>query len=65
MTSLQDVLDRVNFALSKKHKQLSTYVMVGDIQAQRLIQETIDELQDVKRMIEEVSNAVKSQVWQR
>lgn len=65
MTSLQDILDRVNAALSRKHKQLSTYVMVGDIQAQRLIQETIDELNDVKRMIEQLSNTVKSQVWQR
>jgi hypothetical protein len=65
MTSLQDILDRVNAALSKKNKQLSTYVLVGDIQAQRLIQETIDELNDVKRLIEQLSNTVKSQVWQR
>ncbi len=65
MTSLQDILDRVNFAISKKQNQLSTYVLVGDKQAQRLIEECIGELKDVKRLVEELSDNVKSTVWHK
>ena len=65
MVSLQLIHDKINTALDKKYKQLSTYVLVEDIQGQRLTKEAIAELEDIRHSVIELSETVKASQWQR
>ena len=65
MVTLQDIHDKIRIVLDKKHKQLSTYVLLEDVEGQRITKESIRELDDILHSVVELSESVKATQWQR